>query len=376
MVLLNPPNHAVNGVEASSILGTRRTSQVCDRCRLRRIKCDGQRPRCGKCERANVNCATTATLRRKTTRRGYVEPTQTIIATLEGRLEEAQAELHRTQALNQQLLHEVQFLKAQFNKTTSASLSSSSTCVVTHQGPGSFPCSTSLPPPPPPPPPPLSSTVDVSGGDACEDSIDEPVLRHLGRLVQDGYGSFFFAGSPSGIHFVLLAQRQYQKLFATQEVFPEWMFRLNLTPVLPSQGRGSVYPATLPSTSNVSHSNTNSTSSTGFMFGSLQGPDYPRDFYSRHVSTFLGTWSSLYPIFPPDQLADVDMIGDVVRTSIENGRRDLPRRFSLMAIVALNALADLYIKKTDSDAIQYSVNAHTQGRYANFLPILIYRLQP
>ncbi|GMF01971.1 unnamed protein product [[Candida] boidinii] len=41
---------------SSSIIGISRSITACKRCRLKKTKCDQKFPRCGKCERANVDC--------------------------------------------------------------------------------------------------------------------------------------------------------------------------------------------------------------------------------------------------------------------------------------------------------------------------------
>lgn len=54
------------------------------------------------------------------------------------------------------------------------------------------------------------------------------VVAHLGRLVLGDGNSEFFAGSTTGVHFVLSAQQLYQTTFSSQEHFPECLFRLHI----------------------------------------------------------------------------------------------------------------------------------------------------
>ncbi|CAL9737622.1 hypothetical protein MOSE0_M04500 [Monosporozyma servazzii] len=50
-----------------------RKTQACDRCRLKKIKCDGLKPSCGNCQRANFHCATSDKLSRRGLPKGYTE---------------------------------------------------------------------------------------------------------------------------------------------------------------------------------------------------------------------------------------------------------------------------------------------------------------
>ncbi|KAH3674551.1 hypothetical protein WICMUC_003228 [Wickerhamomyces mucosus] len=62
-----------------------RIAQACDRCRLKKIKCDGKRPRCSQCELVGFECKVSDKLSRLSYPRGYTE-------TLEQRVRELEAE--------------------------------------------------------------------------------------------------------------------------------------------------------------------------------------------------------------------------------------------------------------------------------------------
>ncbi|ODV63006.1 Zn(II)2Cys6 transcription factor domain-containing protein ASCRUDRAFT_16297, partial [Ascoidea rubescens DSM 1968] len=53
--------------------GTSRTSQACDRCRIKKIKCDGNLPSCSNCSKIGFNCKTSDKLTRRSFPKGYTE---------------------------------------------------------------------------------------------------------------------------------------------------------------------------------------------------------------------------------------------------------------------------------------------------------------
>ncbi|ODV74529.1 GAL4-like domain-containing transcription factor CYBJADRAFT_119753, partial [Cyberlindnera jadinii NRRL Y-1542] len=53
--------------------GLTRTSQACDRCRIKKIKCDGKIPSCTNCLNIGYNCQTSDKLTRRAFPRGYTE---------------------------------------------------------------------------------------------------------------------------------------------------------------------------------------------------------------------------------------------------------------------------------------------------------------
>lgn len=65
------------GGEDSKLLVTKdkkvRHSQACDRCRLKKIKCDGLKPTCSNCLKVNYKCCTSDRLTRRGFPRGYTE---------------------------------------------------------------------------------------------------------------------------------------------------------------------------------------------------------------------------------------------------------------------------------------------------------------
>ena len=70
-------NHKISATQDESLIelkGKRyRKTQACDRCRLKKIKCDGAKPACGNCCKANFNCVTSDKLSRRGLPKGYTE---------------------------------------------------------------------------------------------------------------------------------------------------------------------------------------------------------------------------------------------------------------------------------------------------------------
>lgn len=50
-----------------------RHSHACDRCRLKKVRCDGLKPSCSQCSRANFRCTTSDKLTRRGFPKGYTE---------------------------------------------------------------------------------------------------------------------------------------------------------------------------------------------------------------------------------------------------------------------------------------------------------------
>ncbi|GAV56003.1 hypothetical protein ZYGR_0AZ01750 [Zygosaccharomyces rouxii] len=64
-----------------------RQSQACDRCRLKKIKCDGMKPSCSQCTKVNFTCRTSDRLTRRGFPRGYTEMLESEVVRLQKILE-------------------------------------------------------------------------------------------------------------------------------------------------------------------------------------------------------------------------------------------------------------------------------------------------
>ncbi|TVY17801.1 Transcriptional activator protein acu-15 [Lachnellula arida] len=65
-----------------------RIAQACDRCRSKKIRCDGVRPCCSQCSNVGFECKTSDKLSRRAFPRGYTESLEDRVRTLEGEVRE------------------------------------------------------------------------------------------------------------------------------------------------------------------------------------------------------------------------------------------------------------------------------------------------
>ena len=65
-----------------------RIAQACDRCRSKKIRCDGIRPCCSQCSNVGFECKTSDKLSRRAFPRGYTESLEERVRTLEGEVRE------------------------------------------------------------------------------------------------------------------------------------------------------------------------------------------------------------------------------------------------------------------------------------------------
>ncbi|KAJ1554383.1 hypothetical protein HK405_005227, partial [Cladochytrium tenue] len=70
--------------ESLMLLKRKRTTQACDGCNKKKIKCDGEKPSCGNCVRAGLLCSYARSARKRGPRSNYIE-------SLENRLKEMEA---------------------------------------------------------------------------------------------------------------------------------------------------------------------------------------------------------------------------------------------------------------------------------------------
>jgi hypothetical protein len=65
-----------------------RIAQACDRCRSKKIRCDGIRPCCSQCSNVGFECKTSDKLSRRAFPRGYTESLEERVRTLEAEVRE------------------------------------------------------------------------------------------------------------------------------------------------------------------------------------------------------------------------------------------------------------------------------------------------
>lgn len=75
-----------NGISKNSKLKNFRKTQACDRCRLKKIKCDGLKPSCSNCAKIKFNCTFGDKLARRGLPKGYTESLEQEVIRLQGLL--------------------------------------------------------------------------------------------------------------------------------------------------------------------------------------------------------------------------------------------------------------------------------------------------
>ncbi|KAI5299584.1 isoleucine-tRNA ligase, partial [Ascosphaera pollenicola] len=94
-----------------------RVAQACDRCRSKKIRCDGKQPRCTSCASIGFDCKTSDKLSRRAFPRGYTE-------SLEQRVIALEASIHESEALIQAKDTEIEALKTSAAEPSSSASSS------------------------------------------------------------------------------------------------------------------------------------------------------------------------------------------------------------------------------------------------------------
>ncbi|TGO29128.1 hypothetical protein BPAE_0018g00130 [Botrytis paeoniae] len=75
-------------IKVGSSSSQSRIAQACDRCRSKKIRCDGIRPCCSQCSGVGFECKTSDKLSRRAFPRGYTESLEERVRTLEGEMRE------------------------------------------------------------------------------------------------------------------------------------------------------------------------------------------------------------------------------------------------------------------------------------------------
>lgn len=187
-------------------------------------------------------------------------------------------------------------------------------------------------------------------------SSQGPVVGHLGRLVLGDSNAEFFAGSTTGVHFILSAQQQYQRRFQCPDHFPEGIFRLHILKVC--HGRVQMSPSE-PYLHWIEP-----------QFLNLPKIEY--EFLSQQDLTsfeavfdrFQHCWGMLYPVLLSKQFfAALDQLFRGIRTS-----SDVSFLLQVYALLALDAFSH---HRTHSGVLHHTL---TQSHYDRMLSDLFGRM--
>ncbi|RVX67110.1 hypothetical protein B0A52_08353 [Exophiala mesophila] len=291
-----------------------RTGQACDRCRNKKIKCDGAIPSCASCITACVQCEVSATLRRKAKIRGFgsdrddalVQALQAENADLRKKLE---AECQTSQSLREELDRVSQQASTRPRK------------LHRPMHPATSQQATS----------PSHPTSSDAGASQPERSIH--VVKHMGRMVHDGMGVGRFAGSTTGVHFVLRVEDACVQALGYTSHFPESSFRLHLLPIHKLTCKASTRG--LQDTASINQAEPSDTRQF------RQNFTHPLDYYIHQIDSFIERWECFCPV-----LVRKDIVQDVANFLHPNqglsfapgGESNLSAMIALAMILSINQL--------------------------------------
>lgn len=101
-----------------------RIAQACDRCRSKKIRCDGVRPTCSQCANVGFECRTSDKLSRRAFPRGYTE-------SLEERVRQLESEVRELKDLLDEKDEKIDMLSAMHNGRRRASVTSTTATAPT-----------------------------------------------------------------------------------------------------------------------------------------------------------------------------------------------------------------------------------------------------
>jgi hypothetical protein len=180
-------------------------------------------------------------------------------------------------------------------------------------------------------------------------STDDPayVIKHMGRLVHDENGVGRFAGSTTGVHFVLSVEKECQKTLNLSCGFPESCFRLFLIPPSP----------TVPKVAAESPSE--------YQNWLSECLHYPLAYYHEQADLFMKNWEAFCPVLVRTEvLADIDhMIGLLADLSYT----PKPNPATALLLLMIHCINDLQSNQRKSN---YPLS-HGRERYLSLASSLI-----
>ena len=170
----------------------------------------------------------------------------------------------------------------------------------------------------------------------CQDSDPGPTITHMGRLVPNGAGIEYFAGSTTGVHFVLSVQSQYQKAFKTDETFPKAFLCVHSFDSYPTVA------------SNHAREGADTSISKSTLELEISLTVMNAHFYRSEVDKYFNNLACFYPILAKKQFYEsFESFLDSLSAGESNPEEDA-FEFQLYSILALNSFYD-YTKSAISD---------------------------
>lgn len=302
---------------ASAIDPASRKGQACDRCRRRKVRCDGKVPACANCLAAGHACEASTTLQRNRKVRGFVDDdAEKQASQLRDEVAALRRQLEDEKNANEELRKQLQA-----NSATSAPAQQRARPLHGQDGQAS-----SQPPQPHAPAAKLQRRTDAAY-----------ILKHMGRMVHDEHGIGRFAGITTGAHFL----QSFEAIWAIcvggpRQPVPESCYRLFLS----------------DPTSDLSLAGASESPWSMILADqSLPSPviadvtrilNQPLNYYVQQAHNFLGRWEVMCPLLIPNELAR-DLTGMAERsqgdiTITQTSESHYPVLMTIFMILAINEL--------------------------------------
>lgn len=143
-----------------------RIAQACDRCRSKKIRCDGIRPSCSQCLNVGFECKTSDKLSRRAFPRGYTE-------SLEERVRQLESEIRELKELLDEKDEKIDMLSRMHSNSPASSAAIRRSTSTISPGP-------------------------TSPGEEAPDKDDLFKIQQSPLLLEDGCSDSYFVGTSSG----------------------------------------------------------------------------------------------------------------------------------------------------------------------------------
>lgn len=156
------------------------------------------------------------------------------------------------------------------------------------------------------------------------------IITHMGRLVLDSIGGERFAGSTSGVHFVLSVQKTLQNRHIRQHPFPESCFRLHL--LEPCSSSAELLDLT----------NIDPGLPCAFIENFQHYFPMPVSFYTQQINGFVDAWGALCPVLAPSDLSkSISRLSSSTSPDLSGVSDDaLLALFQVCVVLLINPISD------------------------------------
>ncbi|KFY00188.1 hypothetical protein V490_01452 [Pseudogymnoascus sp. VKM F-3557] len=185
-----------SGGEGPALTGSGRAIQACDRCRMKKVRCDGVIPTCGRCQAAGLECLIMVKLTRKSYPRSYTESIEERLRIVEGEAQKLRAE----NAAKESRIQEMELTMRGRSASHVSHVQSPRNQDHTPRAPGF-----------------TSSGRRDNRAKPRAVTNDDSICREVGRMNSDRSGVGRYMGSSSGIFFVGMAEQRFSTIKSNVE---------------------------------------------------------------------------------------------------------------------------------------------------------------